>query len=104
MSTRIDKWLWHARFYRTRVLAQSAAGSGRIRLNGRRVEKACNMVKQGDVLTLPIGGKVIVLRVCAEALRRDAAAQARSLYEIIEDTALEQRAAAPYVTGEFTES
>ena len=50
---RIDKWLWHARFYRTRVLAQSAAARGVIRLNGNRVEKCSVNVCPGDVLTLP---------------------------------------------------
>ena len=37
---RIDKWLWHARFYRSRTLAQQAAESGLVRLNGARVEKS----------------------------------------------------------------
>ena len=52
---RIDKWLWHARFYKTRALAQDAATSGRIRRNDVRVEKAGLEVKVGDILTLGRG-------------------------------------------------
>ena len=95
MSVRIDKWLWHARFYKTRALAQSAASSGRIRLNGMRVEKAHHAVKPGDVLTVARGGEVVVVRVCGEAARRGPASDARSLYEIVDETPLDRGADAP---------
>ncbi len=81
--TRIDTWLWHARFYRTRVLAQSAAGSGLIRLNSRRVEKSSIHVGPGDVLTLPRGREVLLVRVKAVALRRGSSSEAHTLYEIL---------------------
>jgi ribosome-associated heat shock protein Hsp15 len=84
---RIDKWLWHARFYRTRVLAQSAAVTGLIRLNGQRVEKSSVNVGPGDVLTLPRGREVIVVRVLNLAPRRGSASDARLLYEILTETA-----------------
>lgn len=83
---RIDKWLWHARFYRTRVMAQAAASAGRIRLNGQRVEKSSIDVKLGDVLTVPKGGDVVVVRVLAFAERRGPASEARRLYEIVAET------------------
>jgi ribosome-associated heat shock protein Hsp15 len=83
---RIDKWLWHARFYRTRVLAQSAASAGLIRLNGQRVEKASANVGPGDVLTLPKGHEVVVVRVLGLASRRGPASDARLLYEILPET------------------
>jgi ribosome-associated heat shock protein Hsp15 len=67
---RIDKWLWHARFYKSRVLAQHAAVSGLIRLNGARVQKASAGVGPGDVLTLPRGPAVVAVRVQALAARR----------------------------------
>ena len=57
--SRLDKWLFHARFCRTRALAQAAAAAGRVRLNGRRVEKPAQMVKPGDVLTLGRGAEVM---------------------------------------------
>jgi ribosome-associated heat shock protein Hsp15 len=84
-SIRIDKWLWHARFCKTRAIAQAKAAQGRIRLNGNRVEKPSASVKAGDVLTMPAGGKVLSLRVLGLGMRRGPAAEARSLYEVIED-------------------
>ena len=83
---RIDKWLWHARFYRTRVLAQSAASAGLIRLNGQRVEKSSAAVGPGDVLTLPRGREVVVVRVVGLAPRRGPAREAQVLYEILGET------------------
>ena len=50
-SQRVDKWLWHARIFKTRTLAASFAGSGKIRLNGERIAKPSQTVTVGDVLT-----------------------------------------------------
>jgi len=83
-SLRIDKWLWHARFCKTRAIAQDKATQGHIRLNGHRIEKASAAVRIGDVLTLPAAGKVLSLRVLGLGLRRGPATEARNLYEIIE--------------------
>jgi ribosome-associated heat shock protein Hsp15 len=83
---RIDKWLWHARFYRTRATAQSAAAAGLIRLNGRRVDKPSTIVSRGDVLTLPRGRDVVAVRVTGLALRRGAAEEAKLLYETLDET------------------
>jgi ribosome-associated heat shock protein Hsp15 len=80
-SSRIDKWLFCARFYRTRALAQAAAGSGRLRLNGSRVEKPAQPLRPGDVLTIGRGGQVTVLKVLALAERRGPASVAQSLYQ-----------------------
>ena len=80
---RIDKWLFHARLYRTRALAQAAASAGKVRLNGVRVEKPAQSVKPGDILTLGHGGEILALRVLELAERRGPAAHARRLYEIV---------------------
>jgi ribosome-associated heat shock protein Hsp15 len=85
---RIDKWLWHARFYKTRALAQEAAAKGRIRRNDVRVVKASVEVKIGDVLTLPRGREVAVVRVLGCGERRGPASEAQLLYETIEDRSL----------------
>ncbi len=90
---RIDRWLWHARFYRSRVLAQAAAASGLIRLNGARVEKASAGVQPGDVLTVPRGRDVLVIRIEAVAERRGGAPEARRLYSVVDGTVLDPAAA-----------
>ena len=83
-AIRIDKWLFCARFYRTRALAQAAASSGRLRLNGNRVEKPAQPLKAGDILTIGRGGQVMALKVLALAERRGTASLARTLYEVLE--------------------
>ena len=84
-AIRIDKWLFHARFYRTRALAQAAAEAGKVRRNGIRVEKAAQAVRPGDILTLGKGKELVTLRILALAERRGPASQARLLYEIVAD-------------------
>lgn len=84
-TTRLDKWLFHARFYRTRPLAQAATAAGRVRLNGTRVDKPGHALRCGDVLTLRTGVQVMAVRVLALAERRGDAPTARTLYEILED-------------------
>ena len=84
-SLRIDKWLWHARFCKTRGIAQEKAARGRIRLNGQRVEKPSATVRVGDIMTLPHLGKVVSLKVLGLGVRRGPAAEAQELYELIED-------------------
>jgi len=83
--SRLDKWLFHARFYRTRPLAQAATAAGRVRLNGIKIDKPGHALKPGDVLTLGKGGQVIAVRVLALAERRGPAPEARTLYEVLED-------------------
>jgi ribosome-associated heat shock protein Hsp15 len=92
--SRIDKWLWHARFYRSRALAQSAAASGLLRVNGNRVEKPSASVRPGDVITLPRGRDVVAVRVEALALRRGAAPEAQALYSIVPPATLDPGAIA----------
>ena len=84
-SPRIDKWLWHARFCKTRSLAQDKAVKGHIRLNGQRIEKASATVRIGDVMTLPAGSKVISLKILGLGLRRGPPSEAQLLYEVIQD-------------------
>jgi ribosome-associated heat shock protein Hsp15 len=82
--SRLDKWLFHARFYRTRALAQAATAAGRVRLNGVRVEKPGHALKPGDILTLGKAGQVVAVRVLALAERRGPPSEARTLYEVLE--------------------
>jgi ribosome-associated heat shock protein Hsp15 len=79
--SRLDKWLWHARFYKSRTLATGACCAGRIRVNGERVLKAHHPIKSGDVLTFPLGPHIRIVRVLGIAARRSSPAEARLLYE-----------------------
>jgi ribosome-associated heat shock protein Hsp15 len=80
VAQRIDKWLWHARFARTRSAAQELAVSGNVRVNREKVTSASRLVRSGDVLTLALGRGVRVIRVCAIAQRRGSFQQAQQLY------------------------
>ena len=77
---RIDKWLWHARFFETRTLAQGFVTGGNVRVNKQRIEKANHSVKPGDVLTFVKGPQVRVIEIVALATRRGPASEAQALY------------------------
>lgn len=81
---RLDKWLWYARFVKTRSLATKLAASGAVRLGGTPVGKASQTVKVGDVLTFPLGPYIRVIRIKALAARRGPAPEAQALYEDLE--------------------
>ena len=80
-SIRLDKWLWYARFFKSRTLAGRLCQSGKLRLNRETVGKAHAQVRPGDVLTFPAGSHVRVVRVAALGTRRSPAAEAATLYE-----------------------
>ena len=86
-SLRLDKFLWFARIVKTRALAQALAEDGRLRLNGRPVDKAHAPVRVGDVLGFARHGEVRVLQVEALPVRRGPPAEARALYEEIGEAA-----------------
>jgi ribosome-associated heat shock protein Hsp15 len=78
---RLDKYLWFARLTRSRGLAQAIAAAGHVRISGRVTDRAHAVVRVGDVLTLPLHGRVRVLRVTALPARRGPAAAARLCYD-----------------------
>jgi len=77
---RLDKWLWFARFFKTRSLAAKQVSGGAVRLNGTRVTKAATQVAPGDVLTFAQGNAIRLIRVEALGTRRGPAPEARQLY------------------------
>jgi ribosome-associated heat shock protein Hsp15 len=83
-TLRLDKWLWHARFARTRSLAAKLVAEARFRINGNPTEKAHHAVRPGDVLTFPLGPHIRVIKVLALGARRGPAPEARLLYEDLE--------------------
>lgn len=80
-TQRIDKWLWFARFLKSRSLASTLAASGRLRVNGVVIAKAHYQVKAEDVLTFPLGHHIRVIKVLAPGSRRGPAPEAQALYE-----------------------
>jgi ribosome-associated heat shock protein Hsp15 len=78
-NIRIDKWLWAARFWKTRSLAADAVAGGKVKLNGERV-KAAKSVRVGDELNIRVGPYEYVVRVLGLAGRRGPAAEAALLY------------------------
>jgi ribosome-associated heat shock protein Hsp15 len=78
---RLDKWLWHARFVKSRSLAARLCTSAAMRVSGTLVRKAHHALKVGDVLTFPLGPHIRVIKVLALGKRRGPAAEARALYE-----------------------
>lgn len=77
---RLDKWLWQARFFKTRHLAADIIESGHCRVNGNRTQKAGHAIGEGDVLTFAQGARIRVVRVSAVGTRRGPAAEAQALY------------------------
>jgi ribosome-associated heat shock protein Hsp15 len=75
----VDKWLWFARFYKTRSLATAAITGGKVHLNAERVKPA-HAVRSGDRITLTIEGVVAEFEVLAIPQRRGPAAEARTHY------------------------
>ena len=84
-KVRIDKWLWAARFFKTRSLASRAVNGGRVHLNGRRV-KAARAVLLGDELRISRNELEFVVTVLELADRRGPARIARTLYEESEES------------------
>jgi ribosome-associated heat shock protein Hsp15 len=77
---RIDKWLWQARFFKTRSLAAKLVQSGKLRLNGDLISKPSRVVSEGDVLTFPKALDTRVIEVRALGTRRGPAPEAQGLY------------------------
>ncbi|MHB8624327.1 MAG: RNA-binding S4 domain-containing protein [Sulfuricaulis sp.] len=76
---RLDKWLWAARFFKTRSLAAQAVAGGKVRVNGERVKPA-KAVRLGDALSIHVGPYEYIVRVLALSSRRGPAPIAALLY------------------------
>ncbi len=93
-SLRVDKWLWAARFFRTRSLAAGACAGGKVDVNDEAAKPA-KLVRAGDRLHVTLGPERRVVRVLALAERRGPAPVARALYEDLTPPAPPRRRAAP---------
>jgi ribosome-associated heat shock protein Hsp15 len=84
-EVRIDKWLWAARFFKTRSLAAQAVSGGKVQLNGNRVKPA-RTVKVGDSLEVHKEGYAWLVKVLALSEKRGSALLARTLYSESEES------------------
>jgi len=89
---RLDKWLWHARFFKTRSLAARYIEKSRCRIDGRATDKPHTAVTPGIVLTFALGPKVRVVKVVALGERRGPSEEAKTLYDEIDSAAPESLA------------
>lgn len=78
---RLDRWLWHARFFKTRALAGRFVEASRLRIDGRPTDKPHATVAPGMTLTFATGPRVRVVRIVALGERRGPAPEAQALYE-----------------------
>ena len=92
-SVRLDKWLWAARFFKTRALATEAIGGGRVHLNGERVKPA-RAVRPGDVIEVWRGPDRYLIVVEGVSTRRGPAREAQTLYRETEESIASREAAA----------
>ena len=79
-ALRIDKWLWHARFFKSRTTASKLCAGGRVRVNREVIGKAHHPVRAGDIITFPQGRTIRVVEVVALGERRGPATEAQTLY------------------------
>ena len=77
---RLDRWLWHARFYKTRALATAAVEAGRVKVNGAR-PKPSRVVRVGDQLDIAVAGRWLECVVRGIPVRRGPAPEARLAFE-----------------------
>ena len=84
---RLDKWLWQARFFKTRTIAAQLITKGRLRINQTIITKSHHRVRPGDVLTFPQGRVIRVVRVLELGARRGPASEAQTLYQDLRDEA-----------------
>lgn len=89
---RLDKWLWQARFFKTRTLAATVVAGGKVRVDGTPVSKPARTVGPGDVLTFAQGERVRVVRILLCGDRRGPAPEAQTLYEDLSDPAPDRNA------------
>jgi ribosome-associated heat shock protein Hsp15 len=78
---RLDKWLWQARFVKSRGVAAKWIEGRKVRINRTLITKTHYRVRPGDVLTFPQGPRIRVVRILAIGGRRGPASEAQTLYE-----------------------
>jgi ribosome-associated heat shock protein Hsp15 len=91
---RLDKWLYFARLAKSRTLAADLILAGKVRVNRARAGKPSQLLRTGEVVTIALHGRVLVLKVLAPGQRRGPAPEARGLYEVLSPGAARPQALA----------
>ncbi len=78
---RLDKWLWQARFFKTRSLCARQIAAGHVRLNDQKISKPATKVGVGDALVFPQARTIRIIRIAALGNRRGPASEAQQLYQ-----------------------
>jgi len=78
---RLDRFLFFIRLTKSRTLAQGIIDEGRVRIDGKRVEKSSEEVRVGSIVALPLHERVRIVKVLSLPARRGPAAEARLCYE-----------------------
>lgn len=94
-TLRIDKWLWQARFFKSRTLAAKSCNAGKFRLNNAPINKAHVLIKPGDVLTFPLGPHIRIIKVVALGTRRGPAPEAQGLYKDLDPPSAKPKTVRP---------
>lgn len=98
-TIRIDKWLWYARFFKTRSLASKLVTGAHVRVNSVKISKASHAVGPGDVLTFPQGSVIRVVKLRDVGTRRGPAPEAQALYDDLTPVSTKPAAAPPKTEG-----
>ncbi|MDU9002713.1 RNA-binding S4 domain-containing protein [Sedimentitalea todarodis] len=78
---RLDKWLWHARFFKTRTLSAKQVSGGHVRVNGERTVKPAYGIAPGDILAFAQARRARVIKIVELGVRRGPADEAQALYD-----------------------
>jgi len=80
-SLRVDKWLWYARFFKTRSLAAKVVSAGSVRVDGSHIKKPSTTITVGNTLTFSQAKEIRVIRILELGERRGPASEAQALYD-----------------------
>ena len=90
-SLRIDKWLWYARFFKTRTIATKKVNSGKFRVDGNLINKSHKQIIVGQILTFPYQNDIKVIKVLNLGNRRGPSTEAKLLFEDLSENLVEKK-------------
>ena len=95
---RVDKWLWFARFFKTRSIAAKVITGGHVRLNSQKIIKPSTLLSVEDVLTFSQNSQIRVVKVLTFGPRRGPASEAQALYEDLNSALIQETSFLKYAS------